>query len=132
MRWAVAGGTLLPLRVAEALRWGYPDIPSVDEHKRLLQAWFVLAGAMVFYWTMVATIAAGCWIVRIMKGPVRKGRDPSPCRRRTGSRCDDDGGGRTPPGGHKKPRRIAGLDGFPDGGYGWTRTTDPSIMSAVL
>jgi hypothetical protein len=76
--WAVAGGTLLPLLVAEALRWGYPDIPSVDEHKRLLQAWFALAGAVVFYWTMVATIAAGCWIVRIMKGPVREGRDPYP------------------------------------------------------
>ena len=41
---------------------------------------------------------------------------------------------------HKKTplRRGAGVldadfrSGFRNGGYGWTRTTDPSIMSAVL
>jgi protein-S-isoprenylcysteine O-methyltransferase Ste14 len=75
--WALAGGTVLPLLVAWMLAWGYPDIPSGEEHKRLLQSWFALAGAVVFYWTMAFTVAAGCWIVRVMKGPVRE-RDGYP------------------------------------------------------
>ena len=43
----------------------------------------------------------------------------------TGRRCWESSG-------HKKAREFAGLDDSPTGGYGWTRTTDPSIMSAVL
>lgn len=72
-RWFVLAGTVLPLLLAALLRWGYPEIPSVEEHKHLLQAWFALIGAVVFYWTMVLTLACGCWIVRVMKGPVREG-----------------------------------------------------------
>lgn len=76
--WAVAVGTVLPLLLAAVLREGYPDVPSVDEHKRLLQALYALTGGVVFYWTAVLTVAAGCWIVRVMKGPVRGGPDPYP------------------------------------------------------
>ncbi len=68
--WFLAAGTLLPLLVA-AIIWGlFPANPTYEEHKQQLQAWFVLAGAAASYWTFVPTLAAGCWVVRVMKGPI--------------------------------------------------------------
>ena len=34
---------------------------------------FMVAGAIVFGLSMVITYAVGCWIVAVMKGPVRHG-----------------------------------------------------------
>ncbi|WP_037412785.1 hypothetical protein [Silanimonas lenta] len=76
--WALLGGSVLPALIALLIAALAPDAPSAEEEKRLWIAWFTLAGAVVFYWTMVFTIAIGCWVVRVMKGPVREGRDPYP------------------------------------------------------
>ena len=76
--WTLLGGTVLPAVLALIIGAMAPDIPSVDDEKRLWIAWFTLAGAVVFYWTMMFTVAAGCWVVRVMKGPVREGVDPYP------------------------------------------------------
>jgi RsiW-degrading membrane proteinase PrsW (M82 family) len=63
-------GTVLPMLVAAAIWLAFPDPPSYAEHKQQMQAWYVLAGVTVFYWTFVPTLGAGCWVVRVMKGPV--------------------------------------------------------------
>lgn len=76
--WVLAGGTVLPILLALLIGAMAPDTPTVDEDKRLWIAWFTLAGAVVFYWTAVFTVAIGCWVVRVMKGPVREGSDPYP------------------------------------------------------
>lgn len=70
--WALLAGTLLPLLLAALIGWSFPAPPSLAEHKQQLLAWFTLAGAVIFYWTMVFTVAAGCWVIRVMKGPVRE------------------------------------------------------------
>lgn len=76
--WFLLAGTVFPLLVATLIGVLAPDVPTIDEQKRLWQAWFALAGLVVFYWTMVATLGIGCLIVRVMKGPVREGGDPYP------------------------------------------------------
>ncbi len=70
--WVVFGGTVVPALAALLLFAMFPEIPTMDEGKRLLQAWFALIGWVVFYWTMVMTLGIGCWIVRVMKGPVHE------------------------------------------------------------
>lgn len=68
--WALALGTLLPLLIAGLIWLGAPATPGSAEYKRLLLAWFTLIGLSIFYWTMLLTVAAGCWVVKVMKGPV--------------------------------------------------------------
>jgi hypothetical protein len=75
--WALLAGTLLPLLIAGLIDWLFPDPPSPAEHKQQLLAWFTLIGALAFYWSLVLTVAAGCWVVKVMKGPVRE-LDPYP------------------------------------------------------
>ncbi len=72
-RWplALALGSLLPSLLA-GLIWALgPDAAGVIASKPQLLAWFTLIGAVVFYWSMLMTVAIGCIVVKIMKGPVR-------------------------------------------------------------
>jgi hypothetical protein len=75
--WGLLGGTLLPLLIAGLIGALFPDPPSAAEHKQQLLAWFTLIGAVACYWSLMLTVAAGCWVVRVMKGPVRE-LDPYP------------------------------------------------------
>ena len=63
-------GTLLPLALAafnHLLAWGTPPSAS-DDRARLL--WdYMMVGVVVLHWTLVLTVAIGCFIVRVMKGP---------------------------------------------------------------
>lgn len=59
-----AWGTLLPLAAAGAADWWLEPPTSQAMH------WAsVAAGAVVLHWTLVLTLAVGCLIVRVMKGP---------------------------------------------------------------
>lgn len=63
-------GSALPLALAvvnHALAWGSP-LSASDE--RALQLWdYMMVGTVVLHWTLVLTLAIGCFIVRVMKGP---------------------------------------------------------------
>ena len=63
-------GTLLPLALALAnhlLAWGAP--PSASDERALLLWDYMMVGVVVLHWTLVLTVAIGCFIVRVMKGP---------------------------------------------------------------
>jgi len=56
-----------------------PGLVEQAERARLLVD-FVVIGAMVFGLAVLVTVACGCWIVAVMKGPERAG-DPFPADR---------------------------------------------------
>jgi hypothetical protein len=61
-------GTLLLGAVAALMHWLVPtDTPTAA---RMVQRWdYMLLGALGFHWTALLTVAFGCFIVRVMKGP---------------------------------------------------------------
>ncbi|PXW99337.1 hypothetical protein C7444_101167 [Sphaerotilus hippei] len=76
-------GTLLPLVLAGANHVLMPaePLPAVDHRAQLL--WdYTMAGVVVLHWTLVLTVALGCFIVRVMKGPAYVA-DPYPPPERT-------------------------------------------------
>ena len=68
-------GTAAPLAVAVALHLG-SDL-EVSANARWLQTMdYMVAGVVVFHWTAVLTIAIGCVVVMLMKGPGYVADDP--------------------------------------------------------
>jgi xanthine/uracil permease len=68
-------GTALPLAAAVGLHWWTDSQAAVDA--RWLQTMdYVVAGVVVFHWTAVLTIAIGCVVVMLMKGPGYVADDP--------------------------------------------------------
>jgi len=61
-------GTALPLLLWAALEWLGPQT-STPQSIWTSTAGFVTLGAIIFHWTMVLTLAIGCAIVMVMKGP---------------------------------------------------------------
>jgi hypothetical protein len=66
-----AWGTLLPLLLALANRFfsGASSMPKRNLENGLLLFDYTMIGLVSFHWTMVFTVAIGCLIVRVMKGP---------------------------------------------------------------
>jgi hypothetical protein len=59
-------GTLLPLGLAGLNR----ALASAAADAGALLLWdYTMFGAVVLHWTLVLTLALGCFIVRVMKGP---------------------------------------------------------------
>ena len=61
-------GTALPLLVVGMLHWLSADT-SAAEQRWLQMADYVVAGVVIFHWTAVLTVAIGCVVVMLMKGP---------------------------------------------------------------
>jgi hypothetical protein len=61
-------GTLLPLGLAELNRALSP-LDSESGAGALLLWDYTMFGVVVLHWTLVLTLALGCFIVRVMKGP---------------------------------------------------------------
>ncbi len=61
-------GTVLPLLVLLALHLIYADGSSAQE-RWLQMADYIVAGVVIFHWTVVGTVAIGCVVVMLMKGP---------------------------------------------------------------
>ena len=62
-------GTVLPLALALLLWWRMPpDTAAVGDASGMLQV-YQLLGLVMLHWTLVLTLAIGCLIVRVMKGP---------------------------------------------------------------
>lgn len=70
-------GTALPIGWALARWWLAPHQPSVEEERELLLLIYRLMGLVVLHWTLVFTVAIGCVIVWLMKGPAYMA-DPFP------------------------------------------------------
>jgi hypothetical protein len=64
--WAV--GTVLPLVALGAYHW-LADASTPAAERALLLADYVVVGLIIFHWTAVLTIAIGCVVVMLMKGP---------------------------------------------------------------
>jgi len=63
-------GTLLPLLLAGANHALAPATPESGARNGALLLWdYMLLGVVVLHWTLVLTVALGCFIVRVMKGP---------------------------------------------------------------
>ncbi|NCP41066.1 MAG: hypothetical protein GW848_11290 [Rhodoferax sp.] len=62
-------GTLIPMLAALIARF-YFDRGSVADIARQVQTFdFVMMGLVVFVWVVILTVAIGCVIVWLMKGP---------------------------------------------------------------
>lgn len=61
-------GTALPLLVAVVLHLLYQD-DGAEQLRWLQMADYVVAGVVIFHWTAVLTVAIGCVVVMLMKGP---------------------------------------------------------------
>ena len=61
-------GTSLPLAVAVGLHL-LTDAQNLAETRWLQIMDYVVAGVVVFHWSAVLTIAIGCVVVMLMKGP---------------------------------------------------------------
>lgn len=63
-------GTLLPLGLAGLNRALAPAVSESGAGAGALLLWdFTMIGVVVLHWTLVLTLALGCFIVRVMKGP---------------------------------------------------------------
>lgn len=62
-------GTALPAALALVLWWAAPDQPTASEHRDQMLLMYQLVGLAVLHWTLVLTVAIGCVIVLLMKGP---------------------------------------------------------------
>ena len=87
-RWlptVLAWGTLLPLLVG-LLYWALePDLSTPEEARTLLLIHYRLLGLVVLHWTLVLTVAIGCVIVMVMKGPAYVADGYPPPERRDGN-----------------------------------------------
>jgi len=63
-------GTLLPLVLAGVNHALAPAVPETGASNGALLLWdYQMIGVVVLHWTLVLTLALGCFIVRVMKGP---------------------------------------------------------------
>ena len=86
-----AWGTLLPvLGIAWAV-WVAPVDASPAQEREHGLVIFRLAGVVALHWTLVLTVAIGCVVVMIMKGPAYGADDYPPPNRR--AEVGDEGAG---------------------------------------
>jgi hypothetical protein len=63
-------GTLLPLALAGLNHALAPAVPESGASNAALLLWdYKMIGVVVLHCTLVLTVAIGCFIVRVMKGP---------------------------------------------------------------
>lgn len=65
----LAWGTLLPVAVAAAWHGLSPAQLSPATERSLLLFDYIVVGVVILHWTLVLTLAIGCVIVMLMKGP---------------------------------------------------------------
>ena len=64
-----AVGTALPLSGLALVHLLADSEPSAAESRWLQMIDYVVGGVVIFHWSMVLTVAIGCVIVMVMKGP---------------------------------------------------------------
>jgi hypothetical protein len=79
----LAWGSALPGLLATALWWSMPAVTSSAAERAAQTLLYALLGVLLLHWTLVLTLAIGCVVVMVMKGPAYvadayppPGRDP--------------------------------------------------------
>jgi hypothetical protein len=63
-------GTLIPLVISGLNRVLSPAVLASSAGAREMLLWdYTMFGVVVLHWTLMLTLALGCFIVRVMKGP---------------------------------------------------------------
>ena len=63
-------GTLLPVALAGVNHVLAPAVPESGAGNGAMLLWdYTIFGVVVLHWTLVLTVALGCFVVRVMKGP---------------------------------------------------------------
>ena len=62
-------GTCIPLLLWAGLFLLLDESQSPAHERWLLLAGYIMAGVLALHWTLVITVAIGCVIVMVMKGP---------------------------------------------------------------
>lgn len=65
----LAWGTALPGLLAAALWWSAPELTATAAERGAQTLLYALVGVVVLHWTLVFTLAIGCAVVMVMKGP---------------------------------------------------------------
>jgi hypothetical protein len=69
LHWIWLAGTAMPL-LASALAHGWEQLaPSASGERAVELFFYVMLGLVLLHWTLVLTLAIGCVIVMLMKGP---------------------------------------------------------------
>ena len=69
LAWAAAAGVVLPWVAGEWVkRWQQIDMP-LDQMRGEMMVDFIVAGTIFTALTLVFTVAMGCWVTAVMKGP---------------------------------------------------------------
>jgi hypothetical protein len=69
LAWAAAAAVLLPWIVGEWVkRWQQTEMP-LDPMRGEMMVDFIVAGTIVTALILVFTVAVGCWVTAVMKGP---------------------------------------------------------------
>jgi hypothetical protein len=74
---SVAAVVALPWLLGEWVKTGLQPGLADDAARAAMRVDFIVLGVMAFGASMWVVLACGCWIVRVMKGPPRRG-DPFP------------------------------------------------------
>jgi hypothetical protein len=64
-----AVGTVLPALALAAVWWTLAAEPTALEQRNFQQLAYMVLGWVILHWTLVVTVAIGCVIVWVMKGP---------------------------------------------------------------
>jgi uncharacterized membrane protein len=67
--WIALVGTLAPLVCLGLLHWTVEPDSDPAQTRWLQMADYMVGGIVVLHWTLVLTVAVGCVIVMVMKGP---------------------------------------------------------------
>ena len=62
-------GTAMPILLALLLWWTAPDVPTYAQQRELMLAIYQLIGLVILVWSLLLTVAIGCAIIVLMKGP---------------------------------------------------------------
>ena len=62
-------GTAIPMAVAAVAWFATPDLPGGAEDAALWLMIYRLIGLVILHWSLMLTLAIGCAIVIVMKGP---------------------------------------------------------------
>lgn len=67
--WIALAGTVLPLVAAALVYLPYWLGPTASGDRAVEHFFYIMVGLVILNWTLVLTLAIGCVIVMLMKGP---------------------------------------------------------------
>ncbi|MEO8123090.1 MAG: hypothetical protein ABI633_03495 [Burkholderiales bacterium] len=69
LAWAAAASVVLPWLAGEAVKRGIESGMPMDLARRIMLIDYLVAGTIFAALSLVLTVAVGCWVTAVMKGP---------------------------------------------------------------